>query len=144
MESSIITYLINCVQRHGVHQDQALFEHYLKWTLTNIKMNMIDWITNENFSNLKYFNELINFYSVPTDGLFLTVLSLFMESVDKKTRFYIHILTVPKDTLCYLEESLNEPNPFKKLELAVKGYHLLITKLNEYNECVSPNKRIKR
>ena len=123
--------LIAIVQNFGISRNEIYFDESMD-TLISIYDSFVNKeYSNEwerlklNYSNLKYFNELINFYYIPELTKIKIVLSKIMKKIDITTRYYIPLCT-NEVVLAYLRESLKYRDPIVKMEKVIKAYSMLI------------------
>jgi hypothetical protein len=144
--SSVIDALTETLRRFAIIQDHSSFNSELDSIIDNMQkvdVNPQDkWeILQSNFSRLKYLRETIEFYNVPTEGKFINSLTKFMESIDKQSDFYLrHIFwdsetdfyDESQDIKCFLEISLLEKDPIKKLNIVLKAYRILVSIVEDF------------
>ena len=153
----MIDALSESIQRFGISKNKTDFDDQLDFIMTKMKKIEIEltdehWVTlKSNYSKLKYLNEIINCYGKEyrdTKGKFIQSLTVFMESIDKTTQYYLREInwSTPelefKDESAiiqnYFYESLNQNDPILKLSNIVKAYNILIPIVenirNEFSE----------
>jgi len=144
--SSVIDALTDSLCRFAIVQDHTSFESELDTIIGSMKkvdVNPDDkWeILQSNYSKLKYLQETINFYNVPTEGKFITSLAKFMESIDKQSDYYLREIfwdsetefyDESQDIKCFLEISLLETDPVQKLSLVIKAYRILVSIVEDF------------
>jgi hypothetical protein len=144
--SSIIDALTDSLQRFAIIQDHSSFEFELDSiidSMQKVDVNPEDkWeILQSNFSRLKYLQETIDFYNVPTEGKFITSLTKFMESIDKQSNYYLREILWDSETDFYeesqdiksfLENSLLETDPVQKLKIVIKAYRILVSIVEDF------------
>jgi len=138
-----IDALCNSIQRFGVTQNENVFDFELNDIMS--KMNITEendhWEDlQKNYSKLKYLSELINFYNLPSS--FRKNLSVFMESIDTKTQYYLSEINwsnsdpdIKDDALRikeFLEMSLNQNDSYEKLETVIKAYQILVPMIESF------------
>jgi len=138
-----IDALCNSIQRFGVTQNENVFDFELNDIMS--KMNITEendhWEDlQKNYSKLKYLSELINFYNLPSS--FRKNLSIFMESIDTKTQYYLSEINwsnsdpdIKDDALRikeFLEMSLNQNDSYEKLETVIKAYQILVPMIESF------------
>jgi hypothetical protein len=141
--ADIIDQLSESIRKFAVTSNQERFDDELDFIMGKMKNVEIDEVSDEhwdtlrvNYTRLKYLNEIINHFNLPTEGKFIESIKKFMDSIDKKTLFYLQEInwygSEPEfldDSMKikeFLEESLNENEPFKRLNSVVKGYKILV------------------
>ena len=87
----------------------------------------------ENYSKLKYLDDIIKNYYIPESDKFLVALDRFMATIEKMNLIYIKEIDWHQnehpDCLnikLLLDTSVNEEDPLTKLDLCVKAYSLLV------------------
>ena len=140
-------YLIQSIQNFAITQNEQRFDDCLDQIISKIGSLYtqdadFEWETlKQNFSKIKYLNELLNFYNINYTKRFIYLIGVFMESVDSTTKVYlreINWVDYP-DIEGYLLESLNSQNPLQKLGAVTKAYDLLIPIIEKMrNEYIVP------
>jgi len=145
---TIINALTISIGKFGISRNESNFNNDLNSIMNKLKDTNINenngnefnenieadrrwYVLTSNYSKLKYLNEIINFYNLPTEGLFIQSLSIFMESIDKLTIYYlknIYWADVEDENMIkkYFNNSINLNNPVLKLNEIIKGYNILI------------------
>lgn len=140
---TIINALTISISEFGISRNEYNFNNDLDSIMDKLKHTNITeineneeadkrWnVLKSNYSKLKYLYELINFYNLPTEGRFIQSLSIFMESIDKKTQDYLKNIDWnerPEDLVVkkHFDNSININNPVLKLNEIIKGYNILI------------------
>jgi len=102
--------------------------------------SQLEWeCLSENFSKLKYIDELINFYFIPCEEKFKSLLHKFLRDLDKKNQYYLDEIyweeEEDQNSALRIEEvlstSLYEKCPYTKLKLIIEGYGLLVNMVEE-------------
>ena len=123
--------LIAIVQNFGISRNEIYFDESMDTLISIYDSFVNNEYSNQwerlklNYSNLKYFNELINFYYIPELTKIKIVLSKIMKKIDITTRYYIPLCT-NEVVLAYLRESLKYRDPIVKMEKVIKAYSMLI------------------
>ena len=80
----------------------------------------------ENYSKLKYLDELINFYNIPNIITFAHCLGVVLLHFDTLNKFYIEELNCSQQEYILLQNSFTEKDQYKKLKMIVYTYRSLI------------------
>lgn len=143
MLPNVIDQLSESIRKFAVTSNQERFDDELDFIMGKMKNVEIDeesdqhWDTlRVNYTRLKYLSETINHFNLPTEGKFIESIKKFMDSIDKKTIYYLQEINwyasepdFLEDSMKireYFEESLNENDPIKRLNSVVKGYKILV------------------
>ena len=156
---TIIDSLVNSIERFGISQNENRFNSELddlmgKMGTVNIheiEHEEIEWEhLKNNYSKLKYLYEIVNYYNVPTEGKFIQSLSLFMESIDAKSQFYLREIdwinsdpSIKTEAICIKDlfgKSLNENDPIDKMNSVLQAYKILIPIIETYRNESSTTK----
>lgn len=144
MLPNVIDSLSESIRKFAVTSDKERFDDELDFIMGKMKTVEIDEESDEqwdalrvNYTRLKYLNEIINHFNLPTEGKFIESIKKFMDSIDKKTLYYLQeinwynsepdIFKESMEIKDHLEASLNENDPFKRLNSVVKGYKILVS-----------------
>lgn len=157
MLPDVIDNLSESIRTFAITSNQERFDNELDFIMN--KMNTVEIDTEDsdeqwdtlrlNYSRLKYLNETVNHFNLPTEGKFIESIKRFMDSIDKKTLFYLREInwyssepSIFKESMEIkenLEASLNENDPFKRLTSVVNAYKILVDIVedmrNEKCEC---------
>ena len=135
---SVIDELSNSIEKFGISGNRQIFDDELsdivsKMNHVNVGDENENWeILQENYSKLKYLYGLINLYNL-NDDKFTTQLSIFMESIDRITQYYMECITWYNSEFmecsCIYENlcsSLNNNDSIKKMVLVLQAYKQLV------------------
>ena len=145
--SSVIDALTDSIQRFGVKRDEQSLDSELN-CLSNI-FDKVDiettdkWeVLQDNYSKLIYLKQLVNFYNMPTEGVFITSLKKFCENMDVQTEAYLQDIDwdSPESDFTIegviikkcLEKSLKQTNVYDKLDNVLKAYDILVTIIEDF------------
>jgi len=140
---SIIDSLTQSIQKFGIYKNEDVFDDELVMLMRRMDSVEIsdnldqNWeILQQNYSKLIYLHEMINFYYLPEKSKFIESLTMFMESIDRKTQYYLNQIDwynaepefQKKSTEIHklFTDSLNQNNPIIKLKSILKAYEILI------------------
>ena len=145
--SSVIDALTDSIERFGVRRNEDFLEHEL-----NCLINVFDkvgiettdkWeVLQDNYSKLIYLKQLVNFYNMPAEGIFITSLKKFCESMDRQTENYLQDIDWDSPDSDFtieggiikkcLEKSLERENVYDKLDDVLKAYDILVTIVEDF------------
>jgi hypothetical protein len=126
--------LIESIQNFAISQNEQHFDACLDEIISRVN-NLytadadFEWYNlRENFSKVKYLNELLNFYNINQTKKLVYLIGIFMESIDRTTKIYLYEINWESypNIESYLLESLNANNPLQKLGAITKAYDLLV------------------
>jgi hypothetical protein len=127
-------FLIESIQNFAISQNEQHFDACLDEIISRVN-NLytadadFEWYNlRENFSKVKYLNELLNFYNINQTKKLVYLIGIFMESIDRTTKIYLYEINWESypNIESYLLESLNANNPLQKLGAITKAYDLLV------------------
>jgi hypothetical protein len=126
--------LIESIHRFAITQNENYFDNCLDEIITRVNgLSTSDadfeWYNlRENFSKVKYLNELLNFYNISENRKLIYLLDLFMETIDHTTRHYLREINWDSQPVIetFLINSLNAGDPLQKLQEITKAYQLLV------------------
>ena len=139
--SLVIDALTDTVHRFGVTQNTTNFDlelDYIVGKMSSVEIETDDnWLTlKDNYSKLKYLNELVNFYNIPSESLFIKSLEKFMEIIDTQNQSYLREIDWNNDYADFrieasivkkcIKSSLQRNDIFQKLEDVLKAYEILV------------------
>jgi hypothetical protein len=139
--------LIKSIEHFAISQNEQTFDNCLDEIIFRVNnLYTVDaefeWKSlRENYSKIKYLNELLNFYNIKQTKKFVTLIGIFLESIDKTTQMYLREINWDDNPTIqdYLLNSLNAQNPLHKLGLVLKAYQLLVPIIEGYrNETFIP------
>jgi hypothetical protein len=126
--------LIESIQNFAITQNEQRFDACLDEIITRVSGLYTadaeyEWNNlKENYSKIKYLNELLNFYNIKQTKKFIQLIGIFMESIDLTTKIYLCEINWTDHPIIegYLIESLNAHNPLQKLGAVSRAYELLV------------------
>jgi hypothetical protein len=139
--------LIKSIEHFAISQNEKTFDSCLDEIIFRVNNlytadSEFEWETlRENYSKIKYLNEVLNFYYVPQTKKLIQLIGVFMDSVDKVTQMYLQEIDWDENPTIqgYLLDSLNANNPLHKLGCVIKAYQLLVPLIEGYrNETFIP------
>jgi hypothetical protein len=145
--SSVIDALTDSIQRFGVQRNEDVLEselNYLVNIFDKVGIETTDkWeVLQDNYSKLIYLKELVNFYDMPGEGIFVTSLKKFCESMDHQTRVYLQDIDWDSRESDFrieggiikkcLQKSLERENVYDKLDDVIKAYKILVTVIEDF------------
>jgi len=123
----------------NITRDEEQFDSDIDDIINSLNSNLLedhDYQWNrlcENFSKLKYLDDIIKNYYIPESDKFLIALDRFMASIEKMNIVYLkeidwHQNEHPDclEIKRLLDISVNENDPLSKLNFCVKAYTLLV------------------
>ena len=132
--------LIKSIEHFAISQNEQTFDNCLDEIIFRVNnLYTVDaefeWQSlRENYSKIKYLNELLNFYNIKQTKKFVTLIGIFLESIDRTTQMYLREINWDDNPTIqdYLLNSLNAQNPLHKLGLVLKAYQLLVPIIEGY------------
>ena len=132
--------LIKSIEHFAISQNEQTFDNCLDEIIFRVNnLYTVDaefeWQSlRENYSKIKYLNELLNFYNIKQTKKFVTLIGIFLESIDRTPQMYLREINWDDNPTIqdYLLNSLNAQNPLHKLGLVLKAYQLLVPIIEGY------------
>ena len=126
--------LIESIHRFAITQNENYFDTCLDEIITRVNgLNTSDadfeWHNlRENFSTVKYLNELLNFYNISKNNKLIYLIGIFMDTIDRTTTHYLREINWDTQPVIetFLINSLNANDPLQKLGEITKAYQLLV------------------
>jgi hypothetical protein len=126
--------LIESIHRFAITQNENYFDSCLNEIITRISNIYtadadFEWYNlRENFSKVKYLNELLNFYNITQNSKLNYLIGIFMESIDRTTQVYLREINWNSQPVIekFLMDSLNAVDPLQKLDAITRAYNLLV------------------
>jgi hypothetical protein len=126
--------LIISIQNFAITQNEQRFDDCLDTIIARVGSLYtqdadFEWENlKQNFSKIKYLNELLNFYNIKYTKRLVYLIGVFMESVDHSTKVYLREINWETYPVIenYFYESLNSNNPLQKLGAVSKAYELMV------------------
>ena len=132
--------LIKSIEHFAISQNEQTFDNCLDEIIFRVNnLYTVDaefeWQSlRENYSKIKYLNELLNFYNIKQTKKFVSLIGIFLGSIDRTTQMYLREINWDDNPTIqdYLLNSLNAQNPLHKLGLVLKAYQLLVPIIEGY------------
>ena len=135
--------LLNILEKFAIVDDFDLDLDKLNLNLDE-KSEDIEWEKfSENYSKLKYIDQLIKCYCIMNKKKFYEVLKLFLDEIDKTNEYYLNEINFSREPIYkiealeieeLLEKSLTINDVYEKLETILKAYAIFMPMIENYRK----------